>query len=62
MERKYKYVVATEHNKRILDGFPNAGPNPNITGMRKLYWGDDAYIIKCGCYAYKVDYKTFYRF
>jgi len=32
---------------------PNAGPRPNITGMRR-YWGVDACIIICGQYAYHV--------
>lgn len=60
--QKYKYVPSTEHNHNILSKFPNAGPHPNIAGMRNLYWGKDALLIKCGSYVYKVDYKTFNRF
>ena len=37
-----------------LDGCPSAGPNPSITGMKKLYWGIDAYVVKSGSYIYKV--------
>ena len=30
----------------------SAGPHPNITGMRKKYWGEDAFIVRAGAYAY----------
>ena len=30
----------------------SAGPYPNITGMRNLYWGQDALIIKYGTCIY----------
>ena len=33
---------------------PNAGPRPNITGMRNLYWGKNAIVALQGDYAYKV--------
>ena len=59
--QKYKYVRNTQHNYDILKDFPNAGPRPNIAGMRKLYWGKDALLIKCGQYVYKVNYETFTR-
>lgn len=26
----------------------SAGPHPNITGMRNLYWGKEALIVKVG--------------
>lgn len=38
-----------------LSSFPNAGPNCNVTGMRKLYWGTDAMLVKHGQYVYKVN-------
>lgn len=37
-----------------LDAFPSAGPHPNITGMKRLYWGLDAYCLRVGVYVYKV--------
>lgn len=58
---KYKYTSTRNYNRLNLWRFPSAGPNPSIKGMRKLYWGDDAYIMKCGNYAYKVDHETFCR-
>lgn len=56
---KIKYVKSSEYNRLELAKFPSAGPNANITGMRNLYWGKHAYIIKCGAYIYKVDPLTF---
>ena len=30
----------------------SAGPRPSILGMRRLYWGRDALVIRIGAYAY----------
>ena len=40
--------------KILLDGIPNAGPNPNITGMKKHYYGVDSYCVMCGNYLYNL--------
>ena len=46
--------------KSIENGdFASAGPNPNITGMKNLYWGKDAKCIRIGVYVYKVDDATY---
>lgn len=44
-----------------LSGCPSAGPNPSITGMKKLYWGIDAYVVKSGSYIYKVSGDLYRR-
>lgn len=44
-----------------LASFPSAGPNPSISGMKKLFWGMGAKVIKCGQYAYSVDWQTYQR-
>lgn len=36
-----------------IENFPNAGPNPNVTGMRR-FWGEDAYLVRRGQYVYNV--------
>lgn len=36
----------------------SAGPYPSISGMRKLYWGRDALVIKAGAYAYYMGKDT----
>lgn len=58
-QKKYLYVPKKYYNTLNLSQFPSTGKNPNISGMREKYWGEDALIIKCCNYAYKVDYDTF---
>ena len=38
----------------MLDQCPSAGPYANLTGMRKLYWGKNALVVKVGAYIYHV--------
>ena len=40
--------------RALLEGFPNAGPNPNITGMKSKYYGKDSVCVMCGKYLYRV--------
>ena len=35
----------------------SAGPYPSITGMRNLYWGKEALIVKAGAYIYLMTKK-----
>ena len=57
MTTKYPAIYVTKEQAKLmhlnLDQYPNAGPHPNITGMRR-WWGNDARIIRCGNYAYHV--------
>lgn len=53
----YQYVPV--RFAKSLENYPSAGPYPNITGMRNKYWGQDAYIIRCGAYVYKVPSHVF---
>ena len=40
------------------DCIGSAGPYPCISGMRKLYWGRDALVVKAGAYAYYMGKDT----
>lgn len=57
------YASAKELKARGIDlsGCPSAGPNPSITGMKKLCWGIDAYVVKSGSYIYKVSGDLYRR-
>ena len=57
---KVIYVKKNEARQLNLEKFPNAGPNPNIAGMRKIY-GANAFLIKSGSYLYNVDQNTYTR-
>ena len=59
MKRNYIYVSTKYHNPLNLSKFPSTGRYGNISGMRNLYWGKEAFVIRCGAYAYKVDEATF---
>lgn len=56
---KTLYVKKELYNKLRLDRFPSAGPNGSIVGMKNLYWGEDALVVKCGQYIYHVDFATY---
>lgn len=52
------HMAATKENVRWCEHVCKAcaGPRPCISGMRKHYWGKDAHIVKCGQYAYVIDF------
>lgn len=62
MRAKHRTLHVPAKYSHLLEDFPNAGPNPNITGMKEKYWGMDAYCIKCSSYVYKVDKNTYYHY
>ncbi len=59
----YATITVTKEQAKglFLGNFPNAGPYPNITGMKNKYWGLDALCIRCGAYVYHVDAETYQR-
>lgn len=60
----YKYVKATKTNKRILDKYclANAGPYPNIRGMRENAGWNKSFVIRCGNFAYRAPKRIFDMF
>ena len=49
-----KTLPATESNKRMLSIFPNFDKSGSILGMKRMYYGKDALLVRCGGYIYKV--------
>ena len=37
----------------------SSGKGGNLIGMRNLYWGKDAFVIRCDGYLFRVSEKTF---
>ena len=37
-----------------IDQCPNIYYNGSVSGMKKLYWGKDAKVVRCGSYYYNV--------
>lgn len=58
-------VSSREAELLNLGRFPNAGPNPDIIGM-KMKWGGrfgwkDVFCVSDGTYLYKVDQETYMK-
>lgn len=60
----YKYVKVTKANKQILEKYclANAGPYPNIRGMREIAGWNKSFVIRCGSFAYRVPQRIFDMF
>lgn len=56
--KRGKYRVKTldaKDGERVnIDQFPNFDRSGNITGMKNLYYGLDALLVRCGKYIYNV--------
>lgn len=42
-----------------LHEFPNFHESGSVIGMKKLYYGKDALLVKCGQFIYNVDKETY---
>jgi hypothetical protein len=49
-----KYLPVKEGEKLGLSNFPNFSASGSIRGMKKMYYGKDALLVKSGAYIYNV--------
>ena len=49
-----KTLSVKEGESVNIDQFPNFDKSGNVSGMKKLYYGKDALLVKCGNYIYNV--------
>lgn len=54
---KAKTAPAEDHDKLGLSEFPNFHKTGSISGMKKMYYGKNALLVKCGSYIYNVSSK-----
>jgi hypothetical protein len=54
---RVKTIPAKDHDKYNLSEFPNFSKTGSISGMKKLYYGKDALLVRCGSYIYNVSSK-----
>ncbi|MBT2621244.1 hypothetical protein [Chryseobacterium sp. ISL-6] len=47
-------IIKKENAPENLCDFPNFHKSGSITGMKKLYYGKDALLVRCGDYIYNV--------
>ena len=48
-------------DKIALSIFPNFSASGSVIGMRKKYYGNDALLVRCGSYIYKVTQEFYDR-
>lgn len=47
--------MTIEEGKQVnISRFPNFHKSGNITGMKRLYYGIDALLVRCGSFIYNV--------
>lgn len=51
---KVKRILVKDRSKYGLDGFPNFSATGSVRGMKKLYYGKDAMLVRCGSFIYNV--------
>jgi len=59
---KTKYLKVSDPQTLGLSEFPNFSANGSIKGMKDLYYGKDALLVKSGNYIYNVSSQpSFYH-
>lgn len=51
---KVKTLYVRDGERLNIDSFPNFHRTGSIAGMKKLYYGEDALLVRCGSYIYNV--------
>ena len=54
MTYKLKYLANSKQNHAILECFANFHKSGSIKGMKKLFYGKNALLVRCGDYIYNV--------
>lgn len=54
---KVRYMKIKDGERVGISSFPNFSTSGSITGMKKLYYGKDALLVRCGSYIYNVSSK-----
>lgn len=51
---RVKTLYVKDKERFNLSNFPNFSVTGSIRGMKKLYYGKDALLVRCGSYIYNV--------
>jgi len=62
MKRPPRVRTMNETQGKIyhLERYPNFSVTGSVTGMRKLYYGNDALLVRCGAWIYNVPASIYY--
>lgn len=56
-----RYLKVKDGKRLNIEQYPNFHSSGSIKGMKKLYWGKDALLVRCGSYIYRVPAKIYYE-
>ena len=57
---RVRYMNKVEKKQYNLEQYPNFSATGNVYGMKKLYYGMDALLVRSGAWIYKVPPKVYY--
>ena len=62
--KRMKVKSLSERHSGLVDNFPNFHKSGSITGMKNLYYGKGALLVRCGSYIYNVssDPQIYYQY
>jgi len=49
-----KYLKVADGKKLGISRFPNFSASGSITGMKRMYYGSEALLVRCGSWIYNV--------
>jgi len=52
-----KYIKVRKGEAMGIDECPNIDISGSVKGMKKLFWGERALVVRCGSYYFKVNDK-----
>lgn len=56
---RVKYLPVRKGEKLHIDRYPNFHKSGSIAGMKRLYYGEKALLVRCGSYIYKVPQRIY---
>ncbi|KKK83614.1 hypothetical protein LCGC14_2791600 [marine sediment metagenome] len=51
---RVKYLKVAKGKRLEIDRFPNFSHTGSIAGMKRMYYGKDALLVRCGSWIYNV--------
>ncbi len=62
--KKMRVRDISPRHEGIVDKFPNFHKSGSVSGMKKLYYGKGALLVRCGSYIYNVsaDPQIYYQY
>lgn len=51
---RVRYLAVSRGHAMHIDNYPNFHASGSIKGMKKLYYGENALLVRCGSYIYNV--------